>query len=333
MIHVAVIGFGFIGEMHLNVWNMLENAVITAICGRNQKVGSAMAAKYGCRFYTDIEKMLQEEKLDVIDICTPTFLHEEAILLAAKYHTHVICEKPVTLTLDSMELILKTVSESGILFMAAHVLRFWKEYRLIKELYEEGNFGTIHSVYAHRLAQYPPDSIWRHDPAQSGGGFFDLHIHDIDYMVHLFGEVKSVYSVGLKSENNCWDNVSTLIKFKNGLVATVEAVLGMTEGYPFSSSFRMVGSNQTLDFTLTGGVNVESLTEDSNRILLYDKSGCPKILTPKGPTDFEAELTYFASCIEQNKAPERISPNEVYYVLKVMLAIRESLDTGMIIEL
>ncbi len=333
MLRIAVIGIGFIGNEHLEVWSKMKNIKIAAICGRNEERAALLSNLYHCSYYTSSDTLFKKDSFDIVDICTPTFLHEQDILLAVQHKTHVICEKPITLSLESMGRILDAVKSSGIKLMVGQVLRFWSEYNLIKKIYDSGKLGKILSVYAHRLAQYPPDSAWRHTPSQSGGGFFDLHIHDIDYAISLFGEVESVYSAGVKSENDCWDNVSTILKFKNGIFATTEAVLGITKGYPFSASFRIVGTDKTLDYTFRGGINIETMKNDARSIVLYDQKNPPIEMFASGLTAFQAELNYFASCVEKDIPVDRISPYEVYYVLKVMLAIQESLNSGRLVTI
>lgn len=333
MIRVAIIGLGFIGRNHLEVWNTIEQVKVTAICTRNMEVGTTLSHQYGCTHYVDLEKLLLNEDIDVVDICTPTFLHESNILLAAQYHKHIICEKPVTMTLDSFDRILDAIHKYDVKLMAGHVLRFWTEYSLIKEMYDDGLFGRIHNVHAHRLAEYPPNTEWRKNPEESGGGLFDLHLHDIDYCIYLFGKVRSVYSAGTISQTGCWDHLSTIATFENNIIATIECGMGMTDGYPFSTNFRISGEDQTLEYDLCAGVNIENLKNATSTVVLYTKGNPPEPLKVSSPTDFTAELTYFLDCVRADKEPLKIMPKDARYTIEVLLAVKESLKTKTVIHL
>lgn len=333
MIRVAVVGTGFIGTTHLEEWAAMEQAEITAVCTSTAEKGIVMSEKYHCSHYQNLDTLLETEAIDIVDICTPTFLHEANIMSACRRSVDIICEKPVTLTLDSMDRILEAVKAAGVKLMVGQVLRFWAEYDMIKTLYDQNRFGRIQSVYTHRLAQYPPGTCWRHTPLQSGGGLFDLTLHDVDYLIYLFGRVKTVYGAGLKSSTGCWDHVSAILTFENGINATIEGVLGMTEGYPFSTALRIIGENVTVDYDMSAGVNIENVNTARSSVILYENGKSPQELFPDSPTNFQAELAYFADCAENDKIPEKIKPIEARYSLEVLLAIETSLTTGQIVHL
>ena len=94
MVNVAVIGAGFMGRTHVTAYKAMPNAKVTAVCDLNEKQGKDLAEFAGCDWYNDGESMLNTADIDVVDICLPTFLHEQYVLLAAGHKKHVICEKP-----------------------------------------------------------------------------------------------------------------------------------------------------------------------------------------------------------------------------------------------
>ncbi|MEG0167895.1 MAG: Gfo/Idh/MocA family oxidoreductase [Ruthenibacterium sp.] len=333
MVFVAVIGVGFIGETHLESWKKLSHVTVSAVCVRNPAQCAVLAKKYACNAYVDITELLAKEHVDIVDICTPTEFHETYILQAAAAHKDIICEKPVTLTMESMDRILDATQRAGVKLMAAHVLRFWPEYRKIKQLYDENTCGKILAVYAHRLAQYPPNTSWRNNPGASGGGLFDLHLHDIDFLIHLFGPVQSIYSSGVKSANGCWDNVTTILKFYSGVTGTAASVFGMPDGYPFSAAFRLVGTNRCLEYDISAGVNLENLNSARRSLILYEQGCAPSVIHLDGAENFDAELSYFADCVENHTATSQIMPHEVKYLLRVLLTIQQSLETGALITM
>lgn len=334
MVDVAIIGTGFIGNAHATACRNSGILNLVAICDVNEEAGKKAAQEFGCAYYNDAEEMLKKEKTDIADICLPTFLHEKYVLLAAKYAKNVICEKPITLTLDSMDRMMNAIRTAGVKFMVAQVIRFWPEYVEIKKLYDAGAFGEIKMVCASRLAQHPNWTQWHKNPKNSGGGLFDLHLHDIDYLTYIFGAVKNVYAVGWQSKTGCWNHVQTSIQFKNGVKAVAEGAFDMTEKYPFTMTFKIVGETRTADYKLIAGFNLEDVASSIREAILYENGKDPrKIETDSSLDAYQSELEYFAGCIQDNKQVEIVSPESSREVVRIILAVEESLETGKVVEL
>ena len=331
---IVIIGAGFIGGVHAQASANSEMLELTAICDTNEKVGTEAAKKFGCAFYSDAEKMLSEVEADIVDICVPTFLHKRNILLAVKHGKHIVCEKPITLTLEDMDEILDAVKKAGVQFMVAQVIRFWPEYVAIKKMYDNGDFGDVKMVYANRLAQHPNWTQWHKDPLNSGGGLFDLHLHDIDAVSFMFGQVERVYAVGWQSETGCYNHVVTTLTFKNGVRAVVEGAFDMTENYPFTMSFRLVGETKTAEYSMTAGFNLEDIASSRRDLFIFKNGKSPmKADIDVSEDAYQTELDYFAQCVEKGEALTVITPGQSREVIRIMLAIRESIKTGRVIAL
>lgn len=232
------------GRTHVTAYKAMPNAKVTAVCDLNEKQGKNLAEFAGCDWYNDGESMLNTVDIDVVDICLPTFLHEQYVLLAAGHKKHVICEKPVTLSLESLDRMIAATKEAGVQFAVGQVVRFWPEYVRAKEMVEAGELGTIKYARASRLSEHPAWSEWYRRAENSGGGLFDLHLHDIDYLCYLFGKVKQVYAVGRKNSVGCWNHVATSLTFENGMEATAEGILEMPSGFPFTTELNVVGDKK-----------------------------------------------------------------------------------------
>ena len=103
MVKIAIIGAGFMGQTHAAAYAEIENAELTAICDRSRESREAFAENFGCSAFADFETMLAGAEFDVVDICLPTFLHEEYVGLAARAKKDIFCEKPFTLSVASMD--------------------------------------------------------------------------------------------------------------------------------------------------------------------------------------------------------------------------------------
>src|SRR5690625_3893406 len=210
-------------KTHLDAYKKIDNVNVVAVTAINEEKGKKFAEENDCLYLSNIESILSDKSIDVIDICTPTFTHEELVIKSAKAGKHILCEKPITLTLDSVDRMLDATEKAGITFMVGQLLRFWPEYVAIKNMIDYGDLGDIHMIYANRLAQHPTWGEWFRDPSKSGGGLFDLHLHDIDFIYYLFGRVQSIYAIGKQNDLGAWNHVVTNITFNNGTKAAVES--------------------------------------------------------------------------------------------------------------
>lgn len=329
---VAIIGGGFISNIHAQCYKNL-GIKIEAMADISEKVRQEFEEKYNCKTYSSAEEMLENvsDNIDLVDICAPTFLHEEFILLALKHNKHVICEKPLSINLNSVDNIISKLKSSDRYLMVAQVLRFWTEYVKIKEWIEEGIFGNIKLVSAMRLAQHPK-SEWFYNPKKSGGGIFEFHIHDIDFLCYLFGDVKEVYANGSKDENESWDFINSSIKFKNGISASAQGIFGITDNYPFTANIKVIGDKATAEYSLSAGVNLDSDGKQSNSLILYRKGKEPIIENIKSKDAYELELEYFIDCVKNNKKPEIVSLDSIKRTIKTINCLIESLESGNIVK-
>lgn len=328
MLKSAIVGMGFIGNTHANAHMNVDNLELVAVVDMNEELGRKAAAKYSVKYYKDMQVMLQNEAVDIVDICVPTWLHEQCIELATRYKKHIICEKPITLNIESFDRIVDMVKKAGVRFMVAQVIRFWPEYARVTELYNTGVLGDVDMVYAGRLSEFPKWSTWHHIPEKSGGCLFDLSIHDLDYLRYLFGEVDCVYAVGHKSKTGCWDHVSSSITFKNGVNAIVEGTYEMFGGFPFTMSLRVHGSKSIVDYVLNAGHNLEDVDNARRQLYIYEQNNTPKKLCVEMYDAYQAEIRYFADCVANNKPNDKMSVESSRETLKLVLAVKDSLETG-----
>ena len=186
MLKVGLVGVGSISGKHIPAWQSMADAELVALCSRSSE---AMEKYDGVRKYTDFDEMLRCEQLDILDICLPTFLHSEYAIKAMEHGIHVVCEKPISLRKEDVTRIYGTAKSNNVKFMVAQVLRFWPEYEYIQELYRNGTYGKLLSGNMTRLNQFPYRSgrHWMADAQLSGLAPYDLHIHDLDFMVSTFG--------------------------------------------------------------------------------------------------------------------------------------------------
>ncbi|MDF1508499.1 Gfo/Idh/MocA family oxidoreductase [Robertmurraya sp. DFI.2.37] len=330
MKNIGLVGWGFIGKTHFDAYQQIESANVAAVFSKNdeQKIDGPNWKKV--RLVKTYEALLNDPQINIIDICLPTFLHEEFIIKAAEAKKDIICEKPLSLTVESVERIIGAVQRNKVRLFIAHVLRFWPEYKAIKSYYDTGKLNHIEFIHAGRLGQVPKWNHWFKYPEKSGGALYDLHIHDIDFICYLLGDIKTVYAVGSKNENGAWDHIMTTLTLKNGAKALVEASHRMPTAYPFSMFFRIQGGDAAIDFRLSAGNNIERITQSS---VHYYKSNEKSSIDIPQENAFQNELSYFINCVENNEENNIIPLNDVLATMKMMEAIQTSLESEQIVQL
>lgn len=332
MLHIAMIGGGYIGDCHISAYNALDPdfAVLCAIIDANPVSGKKAAEKAGCRYFETLEQAIEACPIDVVDICVPTFLHEMFTLKAAALGKHVLCEKPVTLSLESFDRMHTACKQNGVKFMTGQIVRFTPEFREFAERICSGQLGNIHMLSERRLCQHPAWTTWHRDPVKSGGGLFDLNTHDIDFIYSMFGLPESVSAVGWKNDTGCWNHVTTLLHWKDKQ-AVCETSLEMIGDFPFSAGVRATGDGGTLDYNTTAGVNIKD-AKSTGTLMYYPADGIPQEVPVAQYDPFCREIESFLLAVKNDTAVP-IPPEQTRDVLRILLATKESLETGKTVSL
>lgn len=331
MIRVALIGSGYIADCHINAFQNEKVKNIGKIVAVVGHPGSGMKAaeRVGCRFFETLEEAEKEVGFDAIDICTPTFTHEEYTVKAANMGKHVFCEKPLALSVEAFDRMYDACRKNNVKFMAAQVLRYMSDFTKIADTIRSGALGSIHMYSSKRLSQHPSWSTWQKDPEKSGGGLYDINVHDIDLAYSVFGMPKSVYAIGWKSPSGCWNHVATSLKWEDAQ-AVCECSLEMTGDFPFTAEIIVTGDKGSIDFISKAGANIKGERRISSRLYL---TGCEGEDFKAPDNDgFADEIRVFLEAVINDAEPP-VRPEESREVLKIIVAAHKSLETGQVIEL
>ena len=311
MLKIALVGVGGISGAHIPAWDEMENAELVALCD----IRPERMEKYeNKRHYTDFEEMLNSEEIDILDICLPTYLHADYAVKAMERGIHVICEKPVSLKAEDIDRVYETAKKNNVKFMVTQVLRFWPEYELLKEIYETKKYGKLLSGTMTRLGCYPRWSWdgWMMDEKRSGLVPFDLHIHDLDYMVYAFGMPEVVYKFRSKQADQ--DFISINYNFGDFTINT-EASWYATS-YPFTAQFRFQFEDALV--ANENGKMIIYLRDDEKIDLSEEAEGdTGDINLPKSDA-YANEIKYFFDCVVNDKPVEKIEPKELHCVLNIL---------------
>jgi predicted dehydrogenase len=262
--------------------------------------------------FRDIDALLAAPDIDAVDICLPTDLHAPTAIAALRAGKHVLVEKPLALTGASADEVIREAQRSGRILMTGQVLRFLPAYAAAAERVRAGELGAIKMSWFRRHCAKPSWGGWLTDPARSGGGIFDLLIHDVDYAISLFGEpagVTAVRSDGL---------ISATFVFSDSGPVVIAGGWHAQGPYPFSMAFTIAGENGTLEFSSAG----VPLT------LSRAGAAAPEIIAVTDVDGFAQELRYFAECVKFNRQPDKCPPRESALAVKVALNMLEAAGKG-----
>ena len=194
---VAILGGGFMGVSHANNYAALgERVRVKTVCSRSAERAQRVADIVGAEVSTDLEAVISDPEVDAVDICLPTPLHRTAAERAFGDKKAVFLEKPLALTVEDGEAIVRAAERGGRTFMVGLVLRFWPEYVELHRRVTSGELGRPLSLAASRLSPPADWAEWFADPSQSGGAPVDLMVHDFDQANWLLGEPRTVYARG-----------------------------------------------------------------------------------------------------------------------------------------
>lgn len=327
-----IVGSGFIARQHAQAIQAEPDVRLAAFVNPNPKNAEKLAEEFGCAYYPGLKEAMAGTRADIVDVCAPTHLHEQYVVEAAGLGCHVLCEKPVTFTLESFDRMVAACRDNGVTFMVAQVARWWPEFVTIRDYLETGKLGEPRMIYEKRLCQLPPWSTWHRDPKKSGGGLYDLNIHDVDFLASVLGRPVQVFAVGHRTPEGCWMHVAASLTWASGMKAVVETCLDMPGPWPFSIEFRATGSKGTLHYNLQAGVNIADGQSTSNFTWYPVGEAQPQQLAAPAMDMFREEIREFLGAIREGREPSvTVAQNRL--VLEIVLATLQSLETGRAVAL
>jgi predicted dehydrogenase len=306
MIKVGLIGCGFMGSMHVNCYKNIPGVEIVALADLREEKAKALAEGTSAKLYADGADLIANAEVDIIDICLPTYLHAKYALLAMEKVKYLFIEKPVALTAEEGDLLLEKSARCGCNVQIGQVIRFWDEYVKLAEIVKAGTYGKVINANFRRISPIPTWgwNDWLLKTELSGGAAQDLHIHDMDYALSLFGEPKKMYSAkNIKGEANSY--INSLLKYDD-FVVTVEGTWALPGSHPFEATFRVVFENGVVENA--GG-----------KFMLYTDNGAEEIKIEKKEVigdgfkggnisdlgGYYNELVYFTDRAKAGEAVER----------------------------
>ena len=314
MLNVGMVGMGGISRSHRTAWSQIPEVKVVAVCDIRPEKAEEAAQATGGKMYVDFDEMLNSETLDILDICLPTYLHADFAVKALNRGINVLSEKPVSLKKEDVKRIYDAAKKNDRRFMVAHVLRFWREYEALREAVQSGCYGKLLSGNMTRLGNTPAWSWdnWMRDPQRSGLVPFDLHIHDLDFLIYTFGKPEKVVCHRAKTETQ--DYFHVVYEYPDFFVGTEAA--WFDGDYPFQAAYRFQFEHALMEYKggklniyLPGG-EVKNLEEEENA----NENG----INLPATNGYFNEIRYFTDCVIKGADCEKVQPWELECVLDLI---------------
>lgn len=326
---VGVIGCGDMGEEHSYAWAQIPEALPVVVVDHNKDKGREFMARYGFKeWFSDYHNVLERDDIDVVSVCVPTALHAEITIKALEAGKHVICEKPIALTLADAENIVAAAKRAKGKFTISFQRRHSAEYRKIKELIAEDSLGYPVMSVVHTLQEIRPKRAMHDAVSGNGGPIIDCMCHYFDFWRGMFAsEPVRVTAHGF-----------TLAKDRPELAHLVK-IAPDTANISVEYASGDIGVT-VVSWGLPPKVNGESLWEFFGpKGLLYPGFDNLRMQLEGGRVKVIESLKMryeiirnFTDCILQDKKP-LITAEDGLVALKVSLAAIQSMESGMPVTL
>ncbi|HTE24133.1 Gfo/Idh/MocA family protein [Flavitalea sp.] len=231
----GIIGSGMIADFHAKAISSLANATIAGVYGTNAEKTRALANKYRCPQFLTSAELLSSPDIDIVTIATPSGAHLAPAIEAARNGKHVLCEKPIEITLERIDKMIAAHAEAGTYLGGIFNYRYHDSVRHLKRAVDSGRFGTI----THASIQVP---WWRNEDyykgswhgtwkLDGGGALMNQAVHMVDLLQYLMGPVESLhaYIATLGHDIEVEDTATATLRFKNNALGNI---YGSTASFP-----------------------------------------------------------------------------------------------------
>ncbi len=329
----GLVGCGRISGKHFTAISEIDGAEIVSCCDIIKDRVMESARQYEIKkTYLSYEKMLDNEKLDAVLICTPSGMHPAMGIKAAERGYHVITEKPMGISLSGADELVKVCDANQVDLFVVKQNRLNPAIQLLKQAIDKGRFGKIYSLNAtvrwSRPQSYYDQAKWRGTWEFDGGAFMNQASHYLDLIQWLGGPVDSVMAMTATLNHNIEteDMGTGIIRFRNGTLGTVEVTMNI---YPrnLEGSITVMGENGTVK---VGGIAVNKVEHWEFRE--YDDDDKLVETCTTNPTSVygNGHTGYLRNVVEvlQGYGEPQTDGREGRKSLEIILAMYESAKSG-----
>ncbi|MBL8167459.1 MAG: Gfo/Idh/MocA family oxidoreductase [Acidobacteria bacterium] len=333
----GIVGCGMIGAVQAAAIQAIQGARLLAVCGKDPERTAKFAERFGATPYTDYNAFLAHPGLRIVNICTPSGLHAEQGIAAARAGKHVLVEKPIETTLAKADALINACDEAGVRLGVIFQSRFLPAVQQFKRALDEGRLGRlmVGDAYVkwYRAPEYYADS-WHGTLALDGGGaLINQAIHTVDLLRWMLGPVETVFAMkaALRYPHiEAEDTLVANVRFQNGALGVIEATTSVKPG--FKRRVEISGERGTI--ILDGdAISCWAVDGDAGPVgedeQLTDGSANPAAISNEG---HRRQIEEMMNAVLENRAP-LIDGREGRKSLELVCALYESAQAGQPVKL
>jgi myo-inositol 2-dehydrogenase/D-chiro-inositol 1-dehydrogenase len=321
---VGLLGAGMIAGVHAYAYRESPGVRLVAVADPVPGKAERIADQYGAKVVPDLDAIL-DLGVDVVDICTPPTSHADATIAALEAGRHVLCEKPITRTLDEARRVLAAAQAAPGILSIGQVARYGPDHRLARDVVAAGEIGALRMITHSTTTSLPgwSEAGWLADPATSGGPLLDQAVHSFDYARWVV-DSPAVRVHCMATDSGAGPNTYTLstVRYENGAIAHIECSWAHPASRGFKLRAELVGTEGRIAWDydhLMGGV-------------LHHRERDTEWWDVLGDREFTRELSAFFAAVRDG-GPPPVPAQEAVESLRTALAALESARTGRTIDL
>jgi len=333
MIRIALLGCGRISKNHIDSIKALHTeglATLVAACDLLPDRASAAAASFGpvCAPYTDYAEMLKRNDIDLVSICTPSGLHPEHVIQAAKSGRHALSEKPAGTKTADVDRAIDACDKAGVKYFVVKQNRFNKTVQLLRKALDAGRFGCLYMITSNVFWTRPQDyydmAPWRGTWALDGGCLSNQAAHYVDLVQWFGGAVGSVqaFSATLARRIEAEDTIVVNLRFRSGALGGINVTV---LAYPrnLEGSITILGEKGTARM---GGVALNKIEQWQFEASHPMDEEVESISYETGSVYGFGHLDFYRHCLDvlDNGAEELVSGREGRKTVEIIEAAYQS---------
>ncbi|HIR86671.1 MAG TPA: Gfo/Idh/MocA family oxidoreductase [Candidatus Limivicinus faecipullorum] len=315
--NIGLVGVGGMGSVHYANYKEIEGCQVAAVCGGSKRAKET-AEKWGLPCYPSIREMVENCDIDIVDICTPTYLHHDMVMESLDCGKDTICEKPIALSLKDAKEMLDKAEQKDCMLYIAQVLQFTKEVEILRRTVESGVYGKPLDACFERLSACPrwAQDGWLFDVNKSGLLPYDLHIHDLDVIVSIFGKPEGYSFTSCQGEDKDYPE-QFRISYDYGKFHVAAEAAWFNADIPWTARWRVYFENGML-------------INDGSTLTAYQFGSEPKVFDTSDQVMVSTginvppcgwyynELKHFLDCAREHRPSPNVGAGQLLTVMEIL---------------
>ncbi len=320
MIRVGLLGTGF-ACYHAELYNKIDGYELVWIYGRNKEKLRELKGKHNVKITNKIEDILEDESVDLIDVCLPTHMHEEWVIKALNYNKDVFCETPISYCVKETERMAKVSNETKKKVFVDLFYKFSTPHKRAVDLIKSNQLGDLKVFKSFNMTS----RVW--GDLSINKNISDFHIHNYDFLLEVMPDVKSLFSSAI-SLGEGKSSVITTMKFEDDeKMAIIESHSDLPDNSPFFIGFELICTTGIIKFS--GEYGIKSKEE----FVIYHDTGEKELLKLQMKDDYEEVLLHVLDCLKNKRKSKVLDLSDSIKSLELINIVKESINTNKVINI